>query len=438
MKKSKYFFTLVGLTSVFFIVFFAFFIGKASAADFIVFSSKKADGVRSSVVYPWDIAVKLRYGNRDYVYRLADNVSGFSSDETSKRVVYRSPETKGRWVSENEAKGLTRGQCVCYVLPGFKNFVDEICDEVNSAAVDAKITFNPDGKEKFAYTAEKEGVRVDVEKIYDEVVRGFYEAKNVISMKLPTENVLPDLSLAEALNSTEKRSEFETDCGGSTKKRKNNIALALNFFNGKIVKDGERVSFNATVGKRTADRGFEIAKVLVNGKYVDGVGGGVCQASTTLYNALLLGGVTVKTVCQHSLRSSYVMPSFDAMVSDAGADLVFLNDTGSDIYIAAGVKNGVARVEIYGIKKEYQVVRRSEITEIVPFKTKTVIDDGSYSHLVTFKDQTVVVSEGKTGLKSQGWLDYYENGKKVRSRLIRTNEYAATDRLMVTGSKERE
>ena len=101
------------------------------------------------------------------------------------------------------------------------------------------------------------------------------------------------------------------------------------------------------------------------------------------------------------------------MVSDAGADLVFLNDTGSDLYIAAKMTNGVARVEIYGLKKEYEIVRRSEIVGTIPFETKKVVDDGSYSHLVTFTDQTVTVSEGKDGIKSQGWLDYYKDGKKV-------------------------
>ena len=125
------------------------------------------------------------------------------------------------------------------------------------------------------------------------------------------------------------------------------------------------------------------------------------------------------------------------MVSDAGADLVFLNDTGSDLYIAAKMTNGVARVEIYGLKKEYEIVRRSEIVGTIPFETKKVVDDGSYSHLVTFTDQTVTVSEGKDGIKSQGWLDYYKDGKKVNSRLIRVNTYGPTDRLLVTGSKER-
>ena len=67
-----------------------------------------------------------------------------------------------------------------------------------------------------------------------------------------------------------------------------------------------------------------------------------------------------------------------------------------------------------------------------------MVDDGSYSHLVTFTDQTVTVSEGKDGIKSQVWLDYYKDGKKVNSRLIRVNTYGPTDRLLVTGSKERE
>ena len=441
MDKIKYFFTLVFVASVF-LLLFAVFPSDVVFADgqkgfFAVEPTKKTDGI-GSVIKPWDVTVALKYQDKEFAYRLSDNIADFTPEQIESRLIFRSPTVKGEWVADMAEKGIETEQSICFVLPCFKDFIEKVCSSLYCEPIDATVTFKPDAKEKFIYTKDKEGRQVNDKQLYEAVLKGLKKGETHLVNDLPVEKISPGLPLSAALNATKKRGEFTTDCSNSTKGRKNNIALALSFFNGKIIKHGERVSFNETVGARTKERGFDVAKVLLKGKYVDGVGGGVCQASTTLYNALLLSGVTVKGVCQHSLQSSYVLPSFDAMVSDAGADLVFLNDTGSDIYIAAKMTNGVARVEIYGLNKEYEIVRRSEIVGTIPYETKKVVDDGSYSHLVTFTDQTVTVSEGKDGIKSQGWLDYYKDGKKVNSRLIRVNTYGPTDRLLVTGSKERE
>lgn len=94
-----------------------------------------------------------------------------------------------------------------------------------------------------------------------------------------------------------------------------NIALAAEKINGCILADGEEFSFNGRVGARTESNGFLSAPIILEGDFVEGVGGGVCQASTTVYNAALLAGMEITEQHPHSLRVGYVEPSFDAMVS---------------------------------------------------------------------------------------------------------------------------
>ena len=127
-------------------------------------------------------------------------------------------------------------------------------------------------------------------------------------------------------------SSFTTDYSKSPDSRKYNVRLALKSLNNYIVKGGEEISFNKVVGRRTEERGYKKALVIFKGNYVEGVGGGVCQVSSTLYNAWLLAGLEVTEAKAHSLPASYVDLSRDATVSDL-IDMKLKNQLNSDIII---------------------------------------------------------------------------------------------------------
>lgn len=110
-------------------------------------------------------------------------------------------------------------------------------------------------------------------------------------------------------------------------------ALALEKFNHLIIKAGESVSFNKVAGKRTVANGYQQALEIAYGNYVLGTGGGICQVSSTLYNAVVNAGLTVNKRTPHAIPSSYVEKGLDATVSDDRYDFVFTNNTNSDIYI---------------------------------------------------------------------------------------------------------
>ena len=174
--------------------------------------------------------------------------------------------------------------------------------------------------------------------------------------------------------------------------------------------------------------------MILDGQYTDGLGGGVCQVSTTLYNALLLSGFIPKAV-QHTLVSSYVMAGFDAMVSYGTADLTFVNDTPYPVYIKGETHNKVVTFTIYGQPNSYEIVRENdEVRE--RFATKYIVDKVSYPELI-YDDQTRVVRNGSDGVKTKSYLCYYKDGVLVMRKQIRSNSYKRVDKVIAHGYKQR-
>lgn len=160
-------------------------------------------------------------------------------------------------------------------------------------------------------------------------------------------------------------SSFSTKFNWEATDRSFNIALASQSFCYRTVESGQKLSFNEVVGKRLVERGYRTAKVIENGEYVLGVGGGVCQVSTTLYNAWIRAGLGVLSVKAHSLPSSYCGLSQDATVSDF-IDLVLINDSDYDVIVNAVVEKGVLRFDIYGQESEYSYKFESRTIKTIP------------------------------------------------------------------------
>ena len=139
-------------------------------------------------------------------------------------------------------------------------------------------------------------------------------------------------------------------------------------------------------------QGFKSAPIIQDGKFVAGTGGGVCQVSTTVYNAALLSGMGIVEQHPHSLAVGYVEPSFDAMVSGTGCDLKFRNDTEGRVYILAKASGGNLCVRIYGQKTDVTYVRKSVVVETIA-PPEPEIREG---------DSECVLRAEKQGLRSEG------------------------------------
>lgn len=219
-------------------------------------------------------------------------------------------------------------------------------------------------------------------------------------------------------------SSFSTDFSTSKEERSHNVALASSNFCWLVVKKGETLSFNTVVGLRSEERGYKNAKVIVNGEYTQGVGGGVCQVSTTLYNAWIRAGLTAKSAQSHSLPSSYCGLSQDATVSEF-IDLVLLNDSNYDVMVNGYIKGKKVYFDVYGHPLPYKINLRSEITEVlqppqplVEWSEELIGDvqqdaDGEYT----------VAKKSAVGYRSRAIIEYVKDGKIIYQKELRKDNY---------------
>ena len=234
-------------------------------------------------------------------------------------------------------------------------------------------------------------------------------------------------------NLIREKSCFSTNFETSSMARKNNIQVALESFDGVTLEDGEILSFNEVTGVRNESAGYKPAKIISGGTFVEGFGGGVCQVSTTLYNACLLAGLEILEVHNHSLPVSYIEPSFDAMVNTGSSDLVIRNNSGSKLIFTTSSKGDICKVKIFGKPNEFKITRFSEKTKIIPAEKEEVITDPKQAESFgVFAGEEKRISYAKDGFSSNGYLNFYDKqGRLVKTQKIRSNTYNPTRGIIV-------
>ncbi len=309
------------------------------------FPTKKADASEYLASNTNEVSIKC---TEDFEYNLKFNDLDYEID---KNLILRL-----------KAMGFS-DKIICeYIFEDFNGGLEDLKTQVNNPAVNSGFISKNGVLE---VTEDIDGQTLMEEGLFSELVKMVLNSKSQIVAEIKTEKA--ETTYEDNLKLTNLRSSFETLITGTAQVgRINNIATALKKFDGIVVKNGEKISFNEIVGETSEENGFSLAKVIVNGKFVDDFGGGVCQASTTLYNALLLADVDVMQANPHSLRVWYVWGGFDAMVSAGISDLVFQNNTGEDIVITTFCNNLECGVRIYGKSSEYTIKRISEEVEVDP------------------------------------------------------------------------
>ena len=226
--------------------------------------------------------------------------------------------------------------------------------------------------------------------------------------------------------------KFYTKFDVGNASRTTNIKLATNKINGVIVLPGETFSYNKTVGKRTIDNGFKEAGAYLNGQVVQEVGGGICQVSSTLYNAVLYANLEVVERHNHTFESSYVAASRDATVSWGGPDFKFKNNRTYPIRIVASSNNGTETVSIYGIKEDddYEVIIQSRKLSTISRKTEYV-DDSSLE-----KGEEVISQNGHDGCTSEAIKILRKDGKTISTTVISRDTYMSLAMIIRRGTKE--
>jgi len=202
-----------------------------------------------------------------------------------------------------------------------------------------------------AIVPDKLGYKLDLRVWEDEFYRYMTEGKSA-SMEAPLRAVYPRVDSELLTTLKEKRiGYYTTYYNSNNRNRSHNIDLAVKALNNRYVFPGESFSFNQTLGERTAGKGYRRAKVIVRGEVAEGIGGGICQVSSTLFNAVDRAGLTIVQRYSHSRNVPYVPPGRDATVSWYGPDFVFNNPYDHPVLIRAFSGGGQTTILIYSAEE---------------------------------------------------------------------------------------
>ncbi len=324
-----------------------------------------------------------------------------------------------------------------FVFPTINKKVDNILDKINIQPKDSAVIFTPNFLQKFVITQDKCGYIIDKEKLFLQMLEKFKITPQV-AVVMNADKVLPKVTKQDNIDRTQLLSSFSTSIATSTTDRRNNVKLALKQFNGMVVKPNQVVSFNSTTGRRTEDKGYRKANIILDGLFVDGTGGGVCQSSTTLYNALLLAdNIEILEANRHSMPVSYVKLGFDAMVAYGSSDLKFKNVGEYPIYIRTYSNGDNVYVEIYGKKQNEHIkkVRRSEIIKNIKSKGDIIKKDTKNEFSEQMDENGYYRQKySKDGVEVQTYLDYYVDNRLVETKKVRHTTYPAQRGIVYKGT----
>ncbi|MCB0825038.1 MAG: VanW family protein [Armatimonadetes bacterium] len=297
--------------------------------------------------------------------------------------------------------------------------IEAFVDANQPAFEKARVTFD-DGAINRRYEAPSFSLKT--EDFPTEVLNAYLEGRDAVIPLTTAKKSMPDGELDKI---TTVVSQFTTSFSSGNVSRSTNIKVAAQNINGHILLPGEEFSFNDHLGQRTIAKGYKTAGVYVSGRHDFDVGGGICQVSTTMYNALLLGNMEIESRSPHSLPVPYVPLGRDAAVSFPNPDLKFKNNTDHPMALSATYAPGKLTFRVLGSEKP---------EEEISFETKyisswsngeKIVHDGSLKF-----GQRKVVDNGGSGRKVRTWKIVKKDGKEVERVLLGDSIYRGGPKII--------
>ena len=359
-----------------------------------------------------------------------------------------SSQTRYEQVKALESEPAYRYTTLSYDMSMVNQILTQIKSEVDRAPVSATKVYDESVWPPYTYTDDTPGQELDITGLNEQICGLVDRLENGVVELTPTP-VEPAVTRAYLESQIVKLASYETTLGKTgdyVEARQENIRIGTEKFNHLIIKAGEQVSFNKVTGKRSDPKnGFQEALEIAYGQYRPGRGGGICQVSSTLYNAVVNAGLQIVKRVPHAIPSSYVPKGQDATVSDDRYDFVFKNNTGEDIFIESSfykAKNGYYRTSFtiygrpdpngYSYKLESVVTQTIELPEPEYAQDK----DGTY---VIYNDETYQYSAGREGYVVEVYLVTMDSkGLEVSRTLDHTDTYAASAPKYYVGVTPRE
>lgn len=299
--------------------------------------------------------------------------------------------------------------------------LEKIHQEVYKAVQNAYYT-----KEPFTIYPESDGIDFDIENAKSLLVepKEQYEIPLIITKPTKTTKQIGTEAFPDLL------STFSTNYQASNTNRTTNLKLSAGKINGTVLLPGEEFSYNKIVGERTIAAGYKEAATFSGGKVVDGLGGGICQISSTLYDAVVMANLDITERRNHQFVTSYVGAGKDATVVWGSQDFKFKNTRKYPIRITAMVQGGVATVQVWGLREEveYDITIETKKTATISYTTQYIQDESLP------EGQQKVVQEGNNGRKVEAYKVTRLNGQIVSKTLLSKDTYNAMKKIVRVGT----
>ena len=310
-----------------------------------------------------------------------------------------------------------------------RGFASRLAQQIDTEAKDAQLLSFDYGTQTFQFEPEQQGRVLNQEALVASIEGALEVGGGQITMEVAA--VQPEVTLENVSSQYGLVSSAVTNASSSSSNRLANISLAISLINGTCLEPGETFSFNGTVGERTTARGFKTAPAYNSGEVTKEVGGGICQVSTTLFNAAVKANLTINERNAHSLTVSYVDVGKDAAVDWGNKDLKFTNTSGDRVYICCYLSDD-KRVHfgIFGrlLPDGMSITLESKKTGDIDYETEYRVN------FTMASGSTKVVQNGKKGTSAVTYKVYWDaDGNELyREQLCKSN-YRATKEIIEYG-----
>jgi vancomycin resistance protein YoaR len=314
-----------------------------------------------------------------------------------------------------------------YDYAAVQSIVDEINAFVARDPVDAQIVSFDFNTRSFTFSDGQPGVSIDAAALYSQIT-GLLEQGAVNHSITVSPNLTFPAVTKEDLQNTFKMIAAFTTKTTSDSDRNNNINLACQTINGTVLLPGQIFSFNGTVGERTYARGYREAGAIIGGVLVDDVGGGICQVSSTLFNAVARANLEITSRSPHAWPSTYVNKGEDATVNWPNLDFKFKNNTEAPVFVIAYYKNRQCTAEIWGVSLGNNVTidLSSKVIKTIEPPLEVLYVSNPELPAGTSKETIKL----RTGYVVETYKVWYQNGLEFKREFLHTSTYRAYQRTI--------
>ena len=308
-----------------------------------------------------------------------------------------------------------------------KSYIEGLSKDINVSMKNASIKIE---NSNIKIQKDEEGVNLQVDESLNNAINELEKGNTLIN--LVVEKIQPDVK-EESLEKVDTiLGTYSTKFDSSVSGRSHNVALAAKSTSDVILMPGESFSYNEHTGARTISNGYKNAPVIVQGVVQEGVGGGVCQVSSTLYNAVLYAGLEIESVKNHSIPSSYVPKGRDATVSYGSIDFIFKNNLKYPVYIKNSVYGNTLTCTIYGSKEEKQKIEILTNTDSVSEAPIKKVDDPTLP-----KGEEKQLESGRNGYTVSTYRIYKDNnGKELKKEKVYVSYYPKKQGVVAVGTMD--